>query len=356
MPSLDELLESSPDAFIADAFVITNAKIQRYNNIVCAISGGSDSDIMLDICTKLDSNKKITYVWFNTGLEYQATKDHLKFLEKKYGIEIEVINAVKPIPIACKIYGLPFISKRVSKLINALQRNNFKWEDRPLLDLLKEYCKTVPREKGEKNPERYFFYNGEYWRGCCSALRWWCNDFPKSDKGYDSKFNINYNKYLKEFMIANPPTDIPISEKYCEWAKKKPIHNYISENKNDLNMSGVRKSEGGARSTAYKNCFTFKDSGADEYRPIFWFLNDTKVMYENTYDVVHSVCYRDYGLTRTGCAGCPYGNDFEEELKIIEKHEPKLYKAVNNIFGKSYEYTRKYYKFRDECKAKEVNV
>ncbi|MBO7672424.1 phosphoadenosine phosphosulfate reductase family protein, partial [bacterium] len=61
----------------------------KYKSIICSISGGSDSDIILDICTKVDKNKKIKYVWFNTGLEYQATKDHLTYLEKKYDIEIK---------------------------------------------------------------------------------------------------------------------------------------------------------------------------------------------------------------------------------------------------------------------------
>ena len=38
----------------------------------------------------------------------------------------------------------------------------------------------------------------------------------------------------------------------------------------------------------------------------------------------------------------------EDELKIISQYEPKLYKAVNYIFGDSYEYTREYREFRKE--------
>lgn len=53
------------------------------------------------------------------------------------------------------------------------------------------------------------------------------------------------------------------------------------------------------------------------------------------------------------CAGCPFGRDFEQELSVIEHYEPKLYKAVNNIFGDSYEYTRKYKAFCEEMKTKE---
>lgn len=351
MSDLFELLDSSPDILIADSFVITNSKIKNYDKIVCAISGGSDSDIMLDICTKLDPEKKIQYVWFNTGLEYQATKDHLKFLENKYGIEIKVINAVKPIPTTCRTIGQPFLSKQISKYIGLLQKNNFKWEDKPLGYLLEKYCEVVPEEIAEKSRRQYFYYEGKYYRGCAVALRWWCNDF-KRDNGSMSKFNIGYYKYLKEYMVDNPP-DFLISHKCCEYAKKKPVHGYISTNNIELNMYGVRKSEGGVRATIYKNCFTANDCGTDEYRPIFWFTNETKRKYEETYNVTHSDCYCVYGLDRTGCAGCPFGKNFEYELEVIEKYEPKLYKAVNNIFGKSYEYTRGYYRYREECKARE---
>ena len=74
--------------------------------------------------------------------------------------------------------------------------------------------------------------------------------------------------------------------------------------------------------------------------------------YENIFNIIHSKCYTEYGLTRTGCAGCPFGNDFEQELDVLQKYEPKLYKACNNIFGESYEYTRKYREFYKEMEQK----
>ena len=66
------------------------------------------------------------------------------------------------------------------------------------------------------------------------------------------------------------------------------------------------------------------------------------------FPIENSKCYTNYGLKRTGCAGCPFGRDFEKELEIIERYEPKLFKAVNNIFGDSYEYTRQYKEFRKQ--------
>lgn len=47
--------------------------------------------------------------------------------------------------------------------------------------------------------------------------------------------------------------------------------------------------------------------------------------------------------------------NFEQELDIIKEYEPKLYKAVCNIFTKSYEYRRAYEKFKKEMNLRENN-
>ena len=60
----------------------------KYEVVLVSVSGGSDSDDILDICWHVDRNKKCKYIWFNTGLEYRATKDHLVYLENKYDIKM----------------------------------------------------------------------------------------------------------------------------------------------------------------------------------------------------------------------------------------------------------------------------
>lgn len=325
---LQEVLENAPDdVVIMDSFVITDAKLKRYDKVLCSVSGGSDSDIIIDLCQKLNNNNNITYVFFDTGLEFDATKRHLKKLEERYNIKIEVKKAIKPIPTCCKEFGQPFISKQVSEWISRLQRHNFKWEDGTLEELLEKYPK------------------------CKAALRWWCNDYNRSETGRESSFNIGYNQYLKDFMMENPPT-FSISNKCCHYAKKMVAHKFKKDGKYDLNMYGVRKAEGGARRSAYKSCFSENTEGCDEYRPIFWYLSENKKNYEEYYNIVHSDCYSVYGLKRTGCAGCPYSRNFEEELKVMEEYEPNLFKAVNYIFSDSYEYTRKY---REYAKLRRKN-
>lgn len=281
---------------------------------------------MLDMIEKIGyPHSKVHYVFFDTGMEYKATKRHLEFLEAKYSIQIQRYRAKIPVPLGVRKYGTPFLSKRVSNYIQRLQRHNFKWEDRPFVELYSEY----PR--------------------CKAALRWWCNDW-----GEKSKVNINYHKWLKEFMVANPPI-FPISDGCCQGAKKDTAHMIEKLVNPDLSVQGVRKAEGGARSTAIKSCFDEIKDGCDVFRPIFWFRKIDKEAYEQVFGITHSDCYLVYGLKRTGCACCPFGKDFEMELKVAEQYEPGLFAAASNVFGASYDYTRKYRAFCEEMNRKNIS-
>lgn len=343
---------------INKSFLVTNAKFLSYDNIVCSVSGGSDSDIMIDLFCRINKDK-VTFVFFDTGLEYNATKKHIKYLEEKYDIKIITIKAEKPIPITCRDYGQPFISKQISEFIQRLQKFNFKFEDETFEVLLNKYCikasseledyLNLERKKSCENKnykgkyKKYSYTRYGWFKGCVASLRWWCNEW-----GPDSRFNISYKNGLKEFMHLNPPC-FKISPKCCKYAKKDPIHKFINSNDFDLDCYGVRKSEKGARSSAYKNCFTDNSvkGKVDEYRPLFWYKDDTKKAYEEFFNITHSDCYTVYGLKRTGCVGCPYNKKFESELEIIKKYEPNLYIAVNNIFKDSYQYTRDYLLFKE---------
>lgn len=323
--SFNDLLDSAPNAETQLIF----AKGYNYLDLcmgraACFLSGGSDSDIMLDILYKLDIFKKIEYVFFDTGIEYEATKQHLNYLENKYGIQIKRVKAIKTVPTSCREYGVPWFSKFVSEMMGRLQNHNFEWEDEPFDILIKRYPK------------------------CSSALKWWCNM-----NGEKSSFNISKNKLMKEFIIANPP-NFRISNKCCLYAKKNVGQKYCKENNIELAILGLRKSEGGIRSFAYDTCFSdgFETNKSySEWRPLFWLNDSDKEEYKIHNNITYSDCYEIYGLNRTGCFGCPFGSNFESELIAIEEYEPNLFKAANNIFGKSYEYTRKYREFKQNAKT-----
>lgn len=219
----------------------------------------------------------------------------------------------------------------MSDMIERLQRHNFQWEDEPFDVLIQKY----PR--------------------CKSALKFWCNEWGR-EIGKVSQFDIEYVRYLKEFMIANPPT-FRISKKCCDYAKKGPAKKYSETHYCDLNCNGVRKAEGGKRATTYKNCFTAAfSSEPDQYRPLFWFTDADKAEYDEHYGITHSDCYKVWGMKRTGCAGCPFARNYEEEIAMAEKYEPKFHRAMMKVFGPSYEYRRRFEAFREEMKKKESDT
>lgn len=275
---------------------------------------------MLDIIEKCKyPHNQIYYVFYNTGLEYEATKEHIKYLEQHYGIQIMRLSPKKSIPATCKQEGQPFLSKKISDYIGRLQAHGFKWEDEPFEVLSQRYDH------------------------CITALKWWCNDW-----GEGSQFNIEKRMYLKEFMVKNPP-DFKISAKCCDYAKKNVAKQFHKDYKIELECTGVRKAEGGARATAFKNCFTLDNKEhISSFRPVFWFRKEEKEIYKRFFKLKFSDCYEKYGMTRTGCPACPFSGAFDEELRIIERNEPRFLKAVQNIFGNAFEYQRAYYAYRDK--------
>lgn len=325
-----------PNNEIISAFYKMDRHLATHTKVLCSVSGGSDSDIMIDMLSKLVDEHKVIYVWFDTGVEYQATKDHISELEEKYGITIHRRKAVLPIPACCKKYGQPFLSKYVSGMIERLQNHNFKWEDRPFEELSEKYPK------------------------CKSALKWWCNihdielaSVYPSQSGRSSRWSISRNQYLKEFLIENPP-QFKISAKCCTYAKKKVSEKAEKEFDPDMLVIGIRKAEGGVRAGAYKSCYSYDEHRCmDVFRPIFWFTDKDKKQYCEIFGVEHSLCYTAYGLKRTGCVGCPFGRKVLDELSEIAFYEPKLYKACTTIFKDSYEYTRQYREYVKKKKEEE---
>lgn len=59
------------------------AVTEKHNNIMVSLSGGKDSDIMLDMLLKVCSKDKLCFVFFDTGIEFAATKKHLAFFRRK---------------------------------------------------------------------------------------------------------------------------------------------------------------------------------------------------------------------------------------------------------------------------------
>lgn len=323
----DEYITKAPTLTIYDGLVKAQSVLEQYKNILVSVSGGADSDCMIDIVEHLapkDEQHKVTYVWFDTGVEMNATKRHLTFLKDKYGIAIQRERGEMQVAEAVHKVGYPFRSKQFSEYIYRLQKHNFQWEDEPFDVLLKKYP------------------------NCKSALKWWCScQADEPHKPYQSE--IASARLLKEFMIQNPPT-FPISQKCCVFSKKKPGYMAYKKYKPDIQIIGIRKAEGGTRSTSITSCIANGKHGK-QYYPLFWWRSEDKLAFESVYGITHSDAYTVYGCKRTGCSGCPFAGHFEDELAMLHQYEPKLANAVEHIFSPAYDYTRAYRKFKKEHKG-----
>lgn len=104
---------------------IVERRLIEHPNAICSYSGGADSDIMIDVIERARTGLNlppVKYVFFNTGLEMQATKDHVKATAVKYGVEIEEVRPKINIVTASRKYGTPFVSKIMSAGLEGWQK------------------------------------------------------------------------------------------------------------------------------------------------------------------------------------------------------------------------------------------
>ena len=318
--------ESEIKFIIEDSRAKMHDIFSRYDDSEIAISysGGSDSDIMMHFIRS--NGYDLKHVFFNTGIEYRATLEHIEN-RKKEGADIDTIRGEMPIPTTVREYGLPFISKSVSEMIQILQRHDFDFQNSGDYDF-ETLVGMYPNSK--------------------TALRWWTNTHGMKRRC------IANNRYLKEFLVKYG-VPFKVSSKCCDMSKKRPVKKYSKENNIRLNVVGLRRSEAGVRVFIYKTCFYENTKGKEHmYFPLYWWTDDVKEYYKNKHNISYSDCYEVYGLDRTGCAGCPYGRKSDEELLALKKYEPKLYKGVNNIFKESHDWTRKYREFASDAREKGI--
>lgn len=326
----------APKKFQAIQGIIVR-RLKEHPNAVCSYSGGADSDIMIhmiETARQIFNLPPVHYAFFNTGLEMQATKDHVKATAEKYGVEITEYRPKINIVMASRKYGLPFVSKIMSGGLSEWQKKNIP------LSIADEYDQAEDKAAKRKElKERY--------PHCEQVINFLCCCNAAGEPRPNIQLVINSSKYMKDFIAECPP-DFKISAKCCDYCKKQIAH---SVQKNfDMVITGERRDEGGMRSVPRKDnttmCFTETAEGKFRLRPLFYVSDADKAWYKDYYGIRYSDAYEVYGLTRTGCCGCPISYKATEDLEKIRPYEPILVKAAWNVFGKSYEYRQKYNEYK----------
>lgn len=242
---------------------------------------------------------------------------------------------------ATRMCGIPFISKIMSRGLSDWQKKGIP------LSVTKEYEQAVDKAAKRKElKERY--------PKCERVLNFLCCCNSVGEPRINNQLVINSSKYMRDFIEEYPP-DFKISEKCCDYCKKQVAHNIQKEY--EMIITGERRAEGGVRTALRKDntasCFTETASGQFRLRPLYYVSDKDKAWYKEHYKIKYSDAYEVYGLTRTGCCGCPISYKAIDDLELIRPYEPNVVKAAWNIFGKSYLYRQKYNEYKEKRKAAE---
>ena len=327
---------------------IMGTRLRQHPNATCSYSGGSDSDILLDLletAREMFRLPPIDYVFFNTGLEMKATKDHIKEVEKKYGITIREVKPKKNIVLSTREFGIPFVSKIMSSAMETVQKKNLPFS-------IKEEYDNATDKAAKRQELRERYPNAE------QGINFLCCCNGAGEPRPNIQLVINSSPFMYDFMKENPP-QFRMSAKCCDYCKKNPAHQIQKDY--EMVITGERRDEGGMRSVpraADANgtmCFHEEANGQFRFKPLYYVSDLDKAYWKAFHEIRYSDAYEVYGMKRTGCCGCSISYRAVDDLELIKPYEPNVVKAAWNIFGESYIYRQKYKAYVAERRCEEAH-
>lgn len=332
----------APDKFQAIQGIIMT-HLSRHPKAICSYSGGSDSDIMIDLIEHarqiIPTLPKVKYVFFDTGLEMEATKRHVRETAEKYGVEIETCRPKKNIVLSTKEHGLPWMSKIVSTAMETVQKKEVPFE------IADEYaaCETDEERKAKREELRERYPKAE------TAINFLCECDSAGNPRPGIQLSVGSSPFLLDFFKETPPT-FRMSATCCVDCKKNLAH--AVQKDYEMVITGERRDEGGMRSVPRSGdanqamCFSQTSSGQYRFRPLYYVSDADKAWYKDWRRIRYSDAYEVYGLKRTGCCGCSISSRAAADLEIIGRYEPNIKKAAWHIFGASYRYRQAYEEYK----------
>lgn len=119
----------------------------------------------------------------------------------------------------------------------------------------------------------------------------------------------------------------PISNKCCRYNKELPMIQY-GKDTGKKPIIGVRQSESRTRKAKYQTCL----GRTGNFTPLYDFSDVLIDSIYDAYDIEIPKCYTY--VSRTGCAGCPYGRNCESELALLPELQQR---AAIKYFKESYD-------------------
>lgn len=265
--------------------------IEKYGeeNFYLSFSGGKDSTVLNFLLDEACPGNNIPRVFCNTGIEYNDIVNFVRTLQQK-DKRIIVINPKKPIKKMLETAGYPFKSKEHSFILDLYQR--------------KGSLPTVTR-----------YLN------------------PRAD--YGERFMCP--QILKHQFSENYP--LKVSDSCCRHLKKEPLEEYAAQEGKKIKILGIMKDEGGRRKTA--KCLVFK---ADKisFNPLAVVSKAWEEWLIKKYNIELCRLYKPpFNFERTGCKGCPYNVNLQNDLNVLAQFLPAERKQCEYIWAPVYTEYRK---------------
>ena len=137
-----------------------------------------------------------------------------------------------------------------------------------------------------------------------------------------------------------------ISDKCCLRMKEEPLDKWAKENEKDIAIIGIRADEGGRRSIN-KKCMAFSKNQIT-FKPLMHITDEFKEEYFKKNNIkLCELYYPPFNFKRTGCIGCPFNENIQNDLNTMYKLLPNEYKQCLHIWKPVYdEYIRIGYRLK----------
>lgn len=263
-------------------------------NFYLSFSGGKDSTVLSELLDMALPGNKIPRVYVNTGIEYKLILDFVK--EKAENDErFTIITPKVPIKQMLEREGYPFKSKEHSEYLDIFQRNG----------ITKTYDRYLNPDKSRES------------FGCPKSLKY--------------QFNSDFK--------------LRVSDKCCYRMKEEPLHKWQKANNKPYAIIGIMRDEGGRRNRA--TCLAFSGKNLSAFQPLTVVTKEWEDWFIKEYNVELSVLYTTYGFSRSGCKGCPFAINLQEQLDTLDMFFPVERKQCENIWKPVYdEYRRIRYRLK----------
>lgn len=265
-----------------------NEKYDLLNNSYVSFSGGKDSTVLHYLIDIALPGNNIPRVFIDTGIEYSMIRNYVKNLAE-HDKRIEIIKPKRNIKLILQKYGYPFKSKE----------HSHKWES---------------WNKGQRSNHILKYINDDNSFSCPKILKY----------QFSSSFELN------------------ISDRCCYKLKKEPIHKWEKENNKSIAIIGIKTEEGGQRANHHECIVLDKNGKMKKFKPLNpmtdaweeWFIKKNNIKLCELY-------YPPFNFKRTGCKGCPYSIELENQLMVMGMYLPNERKQCEDIWKPVYEEYRK---------------